>query len=961
MSQVLITIVAPIEPGDVARAEEALDRMGNPADIELAGPLSKTDAQGNGIHFMSLHALPSFTAGRAHLVLEFSADGTQQSAITQIVDAIGSALSTVFALATDRGATGLALYLNAHVIQTGFGIGQSPGVGHSGNPGMTVGRIRDERTLANAINEQITRQKGGMTALERLNDVRAAIREDFGADTPYLRPIDAAQPFEAAGLGTTIGAGLFSFARTFLWPILTVLVLWIVAAAFWSASQTDFYGEHQGGWLRGAWFGLKTGIPVLVFGLTGLTVILYAQLRKQEETDWISHRAPDRNVLNEIVARENAGAQNHMVSLTELKAGWLRSLTARLVFWAIATIGPLRYKPGHLGDIGTIHYARWVTIPGTRDFIFFSNYGGSWEAYLEDFITLAHNGLTGVWSNTVGFPKTENLIGKGATDGERFKRYARQSMLPTRFWYSGYADLITDEIRANAAIRRGLSSAMTEDDAVTWLSHFGSTLRPEDRLVTSEIQSLAFGGLGFLKYSTLTLWKMPPQVQRSRAWLAEIAPHIAYNDGRRVRDDDAINAIFQVAFSSSGFAALGMPPEGLETFPAAFLDDMMHDNRARILGDIGLDAPENWWWGKTSNDVAVIVYGQTEAAYKSLLRTLKAIGKRHGATLSHNVDMKTFDPDDNLEPFGFVDGGSQPVIRGTYKGLKNADPLHLVEPGEFILGYPDNRGNLPPVPHLDALYDPSNELPVLYGNTDYARNTVNNMRNLGMNGSYLAIRQLEQDPEAFQSYCEDEAVRLKDRLAPPYRLSADFIAAKLVGRWRNGSPIVRAPYSASKSEKIISDNSFELGLEDPEGLRCPFGAHIRRANPRDSLNPGSMEQVAISNRHRMLRIGRKYEHAKGAKPGLLFMCLNGDLERQFEFIQQTWIHGNVISLSCPITLSGEGDPLLGRGDGTDIGFTVPTRDGPVKLEATPRFITMRGGGYFFMAGKRLVTYLSRPV
>ena len=152
-----------------------------------------------------------------------------------------------------------------------------------------------------------------------------------------------------------------------------------------------------------------------------------------------------------------------------------------------------------------------------------------------------------------------------------------------------------------------------------------------------------------------------------------------------------------------------------------------------------------------------------------------------------------------------------------------------------------------------------------------------------------------------------------------------------------------------------------LFRSDPEGLRCPFGAHIRRANPRDSLNPGSMEQVAISNRHRMLRIGRKYEHAKGAKPGLLFMCLNGDLERQFEFIQQTWIHGNVISLSCPITLSGEGDPLLGRGDGTDIGFTVPTRDGPVKLEATPRFITMRGGGYFFMAGKRLVTYLSRPV
>ena len=105
-----------------------------------------------------------------------------------------------------------------------------------------------------------------------------------------------------------------------------------------------------------------------------------------------------------------------------------------------------------------------------------------------------------------------------------------------------------------------------------------------------------------------------------------------------------------------------------------------------------------------------------------------------------------------------------------------------------------------------------------------------------------------------------------------------------------------------------------------------------------------------------MRIGRKYEPAKGHNPGLLFMCLNGDLERQFEFVQQTWINGNVISLSCPINLAGEHDPFLG-GDG-NAGFTIPSRDGPVKLAAMQSFVTMRGGGYFFMPGKRLVRYLA---
>jgi deferrochelatase/peroxidase EfeB len=92
----------------------------------------------------------------------------------------------------------------------------------------------------------------------------------------------------------------------------------------------------------------------------------------------------------------------------------------------------------------------------------------------------------------------------------------------------------------------------------------------------------------------------------------------------------------------------------------------------------------------------------------------------------------------------------------------------------------------------------------------------------------------------------------------------------------------------------------------------------------------------------------------GGNPGLLFMCLNGDIERQFEFIQQTWLDSPTFH-----GLSGEKDPVVGDGKAGVCGFTVPSRNGPVSLSPLPRFVTTRGGGYFFLPGKRLLEYLAR--
>ena len=148
------------------------------------------------------------------------------------------------------------------------------------------------------------------------------------------------------------------------------------------------------------------------------------------------------------------------------------------------------------------------------------------------------------------------------------------------------------------------------------------------------------------------------------------------------------------------------------------------------------------------------------------------------------------------------------------------------------------------------------------------------------------------------------------------------------------------------------DNDFLFGSEDPQALRCPFGAHIRRANPRESFEPGSLEQLAITNRHRIMRVGRFYRPKRGQKKGLFFMCLNGDLERQFEFVQQTWVQSPTFH-----GLANERDPLLGDAGGQG-GFTIPSRGGPLRVDGLRRFVQTRGGGYFFLPGRRFLTYLA---
>ncbi|MEG3166523.1 hypothetical protein U1701_18285 [Sphingomonas sp. PB2P19] len=452
----------------------------------------------------------------------------------------------------------LARLLLRHRVVEGHDFFSPPGLAFSGVPGQSVEDILRESSLAEIIANHLAAQDTLSSALARVTDIRCRIAADPAfswASHPPARPpaLGGVTPKGTAGLIEQVVAVLPAFVVTFLWPLLLVVV-------------------PVSAWL--AWPARAGAAPVILSGLLFLTLVIgatlltlstvYLAFRRGERTDWVSTEAPTLEQSRAMFAHENAPgyAHNHMMSHTVRKPGLLRGVSLRLAFLVIAKLTALNPKPGFLGDIGTIHFARWITIPGTRDLIFFSNFGGSWESYLEDFITRAHAGLTGVWSNTIGFPKTTNLFLDGATDGERFKRFARESMAYTPFWYSAYPTLTTANIRTNALIHRGLH-AETEVEAVEWLALFGSSRRPPAKLDTTQIQSIVFGGLGFKPEGRVVTVRLGQNEAANREWLRDLMPHVAFNDGRYIE----AKAVVTVALTPSGLARLGLPADAIETFP----------------------------------------------------------------------------------------------------------------------------------------------------------------------------------------------------------------------------------------------------------------------------------------------------------------------------------------------------------------------------------------------------------
>jgi hypothetical protein len=298
----------------------------------------------------------------------------------------------------------------------------------------------------------------------------------------------------------------------------------------------------------------------------------------------------------------------------------------------------------------------------------------------------------------------------------------------------------------------------------------------------------------------------------ARAWCA--AAQVA------TANDRPSDAVLQVAFTFPGLRALGLPDEVLAGFSSEFQSGMVGDeSRSRRLGDVGSSAPENWCWGGPENipDVLVMLFA-LPGKLEPFRRTVEDAGWNQAFELMRcldTIDLKGF------EPFGFKDGISQPEIDWPYsRNVKNQIfYTNVVAAGEFLLGYRNEYGKYTDRPLVDSTSPAAAVLP--------EAEDMPAKKDVGRNGSFVVMRTLGQDVRGFWDFLDAQAA--SDPVARKQ------LAEKMVGRRIEGDPLVEK--SAVAIPGISADaNRFTFGA-DSDGTRCPFGAHIRRANPRNGDFP----------------------------------------------------------------------------------------------------------------------------
>ncbi len=430
-----------------------------------------------------------------------------------------------------------------------------------------------------------------------------------------------------------------------------------------------------------------------------------------------------------------------------------------------------------------------------------------------------------------------------------------------------------------------------------------------------------------------------------------------------------------IAFSHPGLEQLGLPEEVLTTFPVEFREGM-RKRAVTILGDEpkgqsgkDKDTPKNWEeiflqeGDEKTIHALVIVTGQTEAEKEEGVECLKTLEQTFpGLSVLGSIEGKRRPkPNDRKEHFGFTDGISQPFIEGSEAVFRGKGALpgqgtpeekvgewRNLKPGEFILGYEDEFGEVAVRPrHYD----------------------------LRKNGTYLVLRQLQQKVKAFEEFCLKAAQELwpSDFNKKPEHYKS-LVKAKFMGRWPSGCPITLSPdaddenlaKNRERNNQFLFNKPFvhskgngtEETIEDKDGARCPLGAHIRRINPRDHLllAPKDIFDREKSynyhlNRHRIIRRGLPYgDEYTGASNdddnrGVIFMALNASISRQFEFIQQHWVNqGEHVGQD-----NTNRDPIIGKKDDGKAKMTVQGAENPFVYDLA-QFVVEKGGEYFFYPG-----------
>jgi deferrochelatase/peroxidase EfeB len=482
--------------------------------------------------------------------------------------------------------------------------------------------------------------------------------------------------------------------------------------------------------------------------------------------------------------------------------------------------------------------------------------------------------------------------------------------------------------------------------------------------------------------------------QGKGAWLKELGKIAAISDA-----DGADPRAAALAFTWTGLQKIGLPAPALATFAQPFREGMYQEDRLRRLGDridetwerTVVDGGPRWsanipvrrsdnspdLSGEREPDerqvvtdltvhALLVLYEENPTAAREWADRVEAALAPFDVRIAHKLllDLRLDERGIGREHFGFADGLSQPVPYTEKSGDPDVpdqvvwadgtavarDDWHGVPLGEILLGHTNGHHEKAPGPFVpDELVADQAGLVTDGAPVGY--------RNLGLNGSYLVVRELHQRVAAFWQNLEDEAARIRAHDPDAGHVTADWLAERVIGRNVDGDLLCPGGVLA-RDQLGQPGNAFGFRVKDPDGVGCPLGSHVRRANPRDSLAKdfaSGQTLLDAANNHRILRRGRKFGSTltarnidDGEERGLLFMCLTTDIARQFEFVQQTWLLNENFH-----TLFDETDPLMGP----EGRFTI--REQPLRrVVQVKTFIQCAGGDYFFLPSVPALRYLA---
>jgi hypothetical protein len=423
-------ILAPVADGQEAGLAALLASMNGPAGMADPGNALVPFGRLERLHFARFVIIKANTANDIgvygvtptdwppSLALLGDCDGPAEKFLAELVDRAGPGLRQVFAHCRDFPADAdLRQWMDQHAV--------TPAATYVNWIGRTVLHIREDAALRGALVDHLQKmgsESSGQAPQELCTRLIAFVEEERRAGRLSLTA-DAPTPLE---------------------------------------------------WLLRDWLH-KLGVPVAVLALLPFLLLasplLALRLRSLEKTDPEIMSRPDEERLRSLAAPEDYDFTNQFSAFGDIKPGAFRRYSVIFLLWLLDYAARHVYRRGYLTRVQTIHFARWVLLDGKKRMLFASNYDGSLDSYMDDFINKVAWGINLVFSAGVGFPRTSWLLIGGARYEQKYNTFLHRHQLPTAVWYMAYPGLSVADLNRNTRIRQGVDQrTMSESEAREWLS-----------------------------------------------------------------------------------------------------------------------------------------------------------------------------------------------------------------------------------------------------------------------------------------------------------------------------------------------------------------------------------------------------------------------------------------------------------------------------------------------------------